>query len=143
VASNVSCISRRARCLGCAESEGSPLYVPIDDDHPLRAARSYGMSKRLAEEMCAAWTSRTGRTSIVLQPVMILGDDALGRTSESDVEFGAFVHVDDVVDATVLALDVNVSGHVRMTLCGPGLFDTTPARNLPGWSPRHGWDGAS
>ena len=110
---------------GCADGEGVPLYVPIDDDHPLRAARPYGMSKRLAEGMCAAWTSRTGLTSLVLRPVLILDDEELARTSESDVELGGVVDLDDVVDAAVRALDVNVWGHVRLTLCGPGPFDST------------------
>jgi len=45
---------------GFAGGEGEPAYLPVDDRHPLLAARPYGMSKRLAEEMCAAWTSRTG-----------------------------------------------------------------------------------
>src|SRR5437879_2481136 len=49
-----------AQVFGFAEGEGVPAYLPVDDDHPLCAARPYGMSKRLAEEMCAAWTERTG-----------------------------------------------------------------------------------
>jgi UDP-glucose 4-epimerase len=35
-----------AQVFGCAEGEGTPAYLPIDDDHPVRAARPYGMSKR-------------------------------------------------------------------------------------------------
>src|SRR5205823_741444 len=124
---------------GFAEGEGTPDYRPVDDVHPLRAARPYGMSKRLAEEMCAAWTSRTGITTIVLRPVMILGDDGLERFSRADAEFDAFVHVDDVTEATVLALTVDVRGHHRLTLCGPGDFDTSLAERTLGWHPTRGW----
>ena len=46
-----------AQVFGFAEGEGVPEYLPVDDDHPLRASRPYGLSKRLGEEMCAAWTS--------------------------------------------------------------------------------------
>src|SRR3984885_11562774 len=67
---------------GFAEGEGTPAYLPVDDAHPLRAARPYGMSKRLAEEMCAAWTSRTGIPTIVLRPVMILSDEGLAQIDE-------------------------------------------------------------
>jgi UDP-glucose 4-epimerase len=58
-----------AQVFGFAEGEGSPAYLPVDDDHPVRASRPYGMSKRLAEEICRAWTTRTGIPTIVLRRV--------------------------------------------------------------------------
>ena len=124
---------------GFADGEGSPDSLPIDDSFPLRAARPYGMSKRLAEEMCEMWTSRTGIPTVVLRPVMILGDEALARTTKDRVELGAFVHIDDVVRAVQLALESPVVGHVRMTLCGPGPFDTSLAERVLGWRPTRGW----
>lgn len=124
---------------GCAEGEGVPESVPIDDGHPLRAARPYGMSKRLVEQMCEIWSARTGSTTIVLRPVLILDDDGLARTTQRDVEYGAFVHVDDVASATVLALAPEVEGHVRMLLCGPGDFDASLARRTLGWAPTRFW----
>ncbi len=128
-----------AQVFGCAEGEGSPVYVPIDDDHPVRAARPYGMSKRLAEEMCDAWSSRTGIPTVVLRPVMILDDVGLSRTSQSQAELGAFVHVDDVAEATALALEVDLPRHVRLTLCGPGAFDASAAAEVLGWRPERDW----
>ncbi len=124
---------------GCADGEGDPGYLPVDDDHPLRAARPYGMSKRLTEEMCAAWTSRTDITTVVLRPVMILDDEGLDRVDRHDADLGAFVHLDDVAAATMRAVDADLSGHHRMTLCGPGEFDTSRARALLGWTPQRDW----
>lgn len=124
---------------GCADGEGAPDYLPVDDDHPLRAARPYGMSKRLAEEMCEIWTARTGITTVVLRPVMILDDGALTRITAADAEYGAFVHVDDVATATQMALEARLDGHHRMTLCGPGPFDTARARQILGWQPERSW----
>jgi hypothetical protein len=49
------------------------------------------------------------------------------------------VHLDDVVDATHRALDADVAGHVRMTLCGPGQFDTALARRMLAWEPKRTW----
>ena len=49
-----------AQVFGFAEVEGEPVYLPMDDRHPLRAARPYGLSKRLSEELCEAWTHHTG-----------------------------------------------------------------------------------
>lgn len=128
-----------AQVFGLADGEGEPDYLPVDDRHPLRAARPYGMSKRLAEDMCDAWSSRTGITTIVLRPVMILDDAGVKLIAEAEAERGAFVHVDDVVQASLLAIDWGGSGHHRVTLCGPGDFDTTAAHDLLGWSPRPLW----
>jgi UDP-glucose 4-epimerase len=122
---------------GCDEGEGAPEYLPIDDAHPLRGARPYGMSKRLAEEMCATWTARTGIPTIVLRPVMILSEEQLRSVDGSRAEHGAYVHVDDVAEAVCKALIAKVKGHVRLTLCGPGAFDSSAARRTLGWRPAH------
>ncbi len=91
------------------------------------------MSKRLAEEMCAAWTARTGIATVVLRPVMILTDESLATTPHAQLDLGAFVHVDDVADAVVKALGAAITGTARVTLCGPGEFDTSGAERVLGW----------
>ncbi len=126
-----------AQVFGFAEGEGVPESLPVRDSHPLRAARPYGLSKRLAEEMCAAWTSRTGIPTVALRPVLVLDDEDLISTREPDVELGAFVHLDDLAAAVVGAATVALTGHHRLTICSVGPFDTAPARQLLGWSPRH------
>jgi nucleoside-diphosphate-sugar epimerase len=97
------------------------------------------MSKRLAEEMCDAWTSRTGTTTLVLRPVMVLDDADLDVITEDKAELGAFVHVDDVADAVIHALEASAAGHHRLILCGPGDFDTSAARAVLGWSAKRTW----
>jgi nucleoside-diphosphate-sugar epimerase len=128
-----------AQVFGFAEGEGTPAYLPVDDEHPARASRPYGMSKRLAEEMCSAWTSRTGIPTVVLRPVLILTDETLASWTADAAEFGAFVHVDDVATATVRALAADLDGHHRLTLCGPGPFDTTLATTTLGWTATRTW----
>jgi UDP-glucose 4-epimerase len=129
-----------ALVFGCAEGEGTPAYLPIDDDHPVAAARPYGMSKRLGEQMCLAWTTRTGIPTVVLRPVLILTDENLPRYSPETAELGAFVHVDDVAAAAVLALTVELTGHHRLTLCGPGSFDCRRAEMTLGWRATRTWE---
>jgi len=144
VAAELRAVSRvvyfsSAQVFGFAEGEGTPAYLPVDDGHPVTASRPYGMSKRLAEEMCLAWTTRTGTPTIVLRPVMILNDQHLAAYSAT-AELGAFVHVDDVTTAVVLALTADLDGHHRITLCGPGAFDTTSAATTLGWRATRTWD---
>jgi UDP-glucose 4-epimerase len=125
---------------GTSEGEGPPAYLPVDDDHPLRAARPYGLSKRLAETMCEAWTARTGIPTIVLRPVLIVDDERLQAARDAGVKMDSFVHLDDVVDAVMRSLDAPVRGHVRITLCGPGPFDTSVAERELGWTATRGGD---
>jgi nucleoside-diphosphate-sugar epimerase len=128
-----------AQVFGCAEGEGAPAYLPIDDQHPVRAARPYGMSKRLVEDMCAAWTARVGIPTVVLRPVLILDDDDLQTIDTNVVELGAFVHIDDVAWAVLKALTAPIDGHLRAILCGPGEFDSTVAREVLGWQATRRW----
>jgi UDP-glucose 4-epimerase len=127
---------------GCSEGEGRPVYWPVDDDHPLRAARPYGMSKRLAETMCEAWTARTGIPTVVLRPAHIMSEERFAWTKEEDLEDGAFVHIDDVTDAIVRSTAAPPDGHVRLTLCGPGPFDSSAAQRVLGWTATRFWPSA-
>ncbi len=53
-----------AQVFGIADGERAPDYFPLDDVHPRRAMRAYGLSKCLAEDLCAGFTARTGTTTI-------------------------------------------------------------------------------
>lgn len=130
-----------AQVFGFTEGEGVPAYRPVDDRHPLRAARPYGMSKRLAEEMCEAWTQRTGISTVVLRPVLVLSDHDLRLVDPERAELGAFVHVDDVAEGVVKSLSAELEGHIRLTLCGPGDFDTSAAARALGWRASRSWPG--
>ena len=57
---------------GIAEGERLPDYFPVDDAHPRRAMRPYGLSKCLAEDLCAGFTARTGIPSVSLRPAWVL-----------------------------------------------------------------------
>jgi nucleoside-diphosphate-sugar epimerase len=92
--------------------------------------------------MCEAWTSRTGIPSIVLRPVQILDDTTLRRFKRPTALMGAFVHVDDVVEATIRALDAELDGHHRVLLCGPGRYDASAAERLLGWKATRDWPDA-
>jgi UDP-glucose 4-epimerase len=61
-AGRVICFSS-AQVFGIAEGERLPDYFPVDDAHPRRAMRPYGLSKRLAEDLCEGFTARTGIAS--------------------------------------------------------------------------------
>ena len=130
-----------AQVFGTADGERQPDYFPVDDAHPRRAMRAYGLSKLLSEDMCAGFTARTGIASVSLRPVWVWDPGQYQRIEarwqadprsewEPFWEFGAFVDVRDVATATAQALTVPLTGHHRVLLCAPDIAATAPAMNM-------------
>ncbi len=131
------------QALGITEGERLPDYFPVDDDHPRRAMRPYGLSKRLAEDLCEGFTARTGTPTVSLRPVAVWRSDAYARVEEQRRaeprsewepfwEYGAFVDVRDVATAVGCALTVPLSGHRRALLCAAEISASAPALEIAG-----------
>ena len=120
---------------GLAEGERLPDYFPVDDAHPRRAMRPYGLSKCLAEDLCAGFTARTGTTTVSLRPAWVWDPGMYARIEAQwrddpaaewtpTWEYGQFVDVRDVAEAVRLALDVPLTGHHRLLLCAADIAAT-------------------
>jgi UDP-glucose 4-epimerase len=136
-ATRVICFSS-AQALGIAEGERLPDYFPVDDAHPRRAMRPYGLSKRLSEDLCEGFTARTGIATVALRPVAVWYEADYAKVQdrrrsnprsewEPCWEYGAFVDVRDVADAVDRALTVPLAGHHRMLLCAADISATAPS----------------
>lgn len=77
--------------------------------------------------------------AMVSADVPDLDDAGLERVYRTEAELDAFVHVDDVIDAAQAAIETDNIRHHRLILCGPGHFDTKPARSILGWKPHRDW----
>jgi UDP-glucose 4-epimerase len=132
-----------AQVFGLAEGERLPDYLPVDDAHPRRAMRAYGLSKSLAEDLCAGFTARTGIASVSLRPVWVWDPGQYQRIArqwrtdprsewEPYWEYGAFVDVRDVATAVQQALTVPLAGHHRALLCAADVAATAPSLDLAG-----------
>ena len=130
-----------AQVFGIAEAERFPDYFPVDDAHPRRAMRPYGLSKKAAEDLCEGFSARTGIATISLRPARVLRPEdyrsieARWRQvpkSEWDPywEFGCFVDVRDVADAVIRALEVPFEGHRRALLCAADICGSAPSLEL-------------
>jgi nucleoside-diphosphate-sugar epimerase len=128
-----------AQVLGIAGGERPPDYLPVSDAHPRRAARAYGLSKVLAEDLCAGFTDRAGIPAVSLRPVMVWDPgmyqraEALWRAGPEWTPFwelGAFVDVRDVAGAVQRALAAPLSGHHRALLCAADIAATRPAVDM-------------
>jgi UDP-glucose 4-epimerase len=92
--------------------ECPPLYLPVDEAHPLRPSEPYGLSKALAEEVAASF-ARAGRLSaIVLRPTFILFDQQLHEIPDrQDLwhrDLWSYVEPRDVARAALAALDADL-----------------------------------
>ena len=128
------CGARRVVYLSSAQALGvfmgghAPDYLPIDDDHPCRPYRPYGVSKLAAEGLCRSLTETTGIATICLRPPGVFFEDTYARIRaarkalpsfewEPIWEYGAFLDVADMVSAVHAALTCADPGHVRLLLC--------------------------
>ncbi len=141
-AGRVVCFSS-AQVFGIAGGERLPDYFPVDDAHPRRAMRPYGLSKRLAEDLCEGFTARTGIATVCLRPVAVWDEAQYRRVTdrwaarprsewEPFWEYGAFVDIRDVAAAVGQALTVPAGGHCRALLCAAGVAATAPSLELAG-----------
>jgi UDP-glucose 4-epimerase len=127
-----------SQVFGLAEGERLPDYFPVDDAHPRRAMRPYGLSKCLAEDLCAGFTARTGIPTVALRPAwvwdpgMYLRIEARWQADPGSEwtptwEWGQFVDVRDVADAVRRGLEVPLAGHHRVLLCAADIAATEPS----------------
>ena len=117
---------RQAECVskliyaGSGNEIGRPLYLPIDEDHPLTPHNPYGFSKAAGELAMWAWYRAYGVPTIVLSTGVVIGPNmrrevfifkwlwnALhGRpiTVEGGQQTRDVTFIDDVVRAWILAI---------------------------------------
>jgi UDP-glucose 4-epimerase len=123
---------------GLADGERLPDYFPVDDAHPRRAMRPYGLSKCLAEDLCAGFTARTGIPTVALRPAWVWDPGKYQRIeaqwrADPGSEwtptwgYGQFVDVRDVAVAVQRALEVPLAGHHRVLLCAADIAATKPS----------------
>lgn len=112
--------------LGCFMGQGRPVYLPIDDQHPLDPQGPYAWSKLVGEELVATFTAATGAASICLRAPGVFDASMYDfiravRTENPESEwapfweYGAFLDVRDLASAIIAALTVpSLSGHHRL-----------------------------
>ncbi len=101
-----------------------PDRLPFDDTHPHRPYPGYQLSKHLGEEACTSFANAYGMTIVSLRPVAVLDATRYagwrdGHQPDLDWvrrEFGAYVDVEDVVDAVVAGLAADGVGHTAVLL---------------------------
>jgi nucleoside-diphosphate-sugar epimerase len=136
------------KALGMLERD--PKYLPMDDAHPGLPSLPYALSKWLAEEMCAAFTARTGIDTICLRPVQVFDESSYAATltapewtpARGPWHLGVHIDVRDVASATLAAVECGARGHERLLLCANDIAARRPTLELlAGILPNVPWRG--
>jgi UDP-glucose 4-epimerase len=123
--------------LGVFKGERAPDYLPLDDVHPCRPGTPYGISKRLAEEMCRM-ACETGRISVIaLRPPGVWTEAHYPRIEAARAErpeyewqpfweYGAFIDVRDLAQACVRGLACALDGFRCVAVASADLSTSGP-----------------
>jgi UDP-glucose 4-epimerase len=104
---------------------GSPDYLPVDEKHPIKVFNPYGLSKRMAEEVCEFYRDNFGISVVIMRPFNIYGPgqnskflipfilDQLVNGTEVKVKDLApkrdFLFIADFIDSILKVADITVN----------------------------------
>ena len=118
-----------------ADPSRPPLYLPVDEDHPLHPAEPYGTSKAMSEEIAKMFALRGGMTVTVIRPTLVATEtiaprlDALG-TDSKNIDLWGWADPEDVAEAYRLALGRNGDPYDVFFISAPNTLSDTPTLDL-------------
>lgn len=115
-----------------------PLYVPVDDAHPMVSQDAYGLSKMVGEVLAEGYVRREPEMSITsLRFTMVLSvEDGLKvmenvrSQPENGHAFWTYIDVRDAALSCRLALEYDTPGHEGFLIAAPNSYMDTPTREL-------------
>ena len=104
-----------------------PLYLPLDEDHPMMPFEPYGLSKQIGECIGAMVARRSSTSVASLRFTNVVWPEVLAEfpwpapTPEEPrtLVMWAYADPDDVAEAHVLALQADLAGHEPFMLAQP------------------------
>jgi nucleoside-diphosphate-sugar epimerase len=118
-----------------ADPSRPPLYLPVDEDHPLRPAEPYGTSKAMSEEIAKMFALRGGMTVTAIRPTLVATEtitpklDALG-SDPRNIDLWGWADPEDVAEAYRLALGRSGAPYDVFFISAPNTLSDTPTLDL-------------
>ena len=96
-----------------------PLYLPLDEDHPMMPFEPYGLSKQVGEDIAQMIARNSSTTAVSLRFTnVVYPEDQVdfpwpAPTPEEPLTLVMWAYADprDVAEAHVLALEAEITGH--------------------------------
>jgi UDP-glucose 4-epimerase len=119
------------------EGRATPLYFPVDEDHPLSPSEAYGRSKLSAERLLRR-EAAARMTTVSLRPPWVWVPEEYGKVRRLTVDPGAwwdglwaYVHGDDLARAVELAIAADIpKGHHAVYVAAADNGTIEPTRDL-------------
>lgn len=119
----------------------NPLYLPIDEAHPLLSQDCYGLCKMVGEELAEGFQRRVPEMSLASLRFTFVVDDeawswlpaARAQPTDNHSTYGAFwtfVDARDAAAACRLALEYKQPGHEALYICAPTIYRKEDIRDL-------------
>jgi UDP-glucose 4-epimerase len=130
----VHCSSVSVTGVDASNPHMPPLYLPIDEAHPLRPTDTYGLSKFCGERIAEAF-SRRGLEVIVIRPTFVafpeMAEFMVGKPgpegrSEPTPYMRAYVSPEDCARGFAAAATVEYAGFETFFLAADDVFATEP-----------------
>jgi len=126
-----------AMVMGLPFEHGSPAYVPLDEEHPLRPEDSYALSKLLGEELARHFSRLTGIPFVGLRFVNVMQPEHYelfpGWWEDASLRrwtLWGYVDARDVAQACRLALDAGLAGAEVFVVAAAETVMNRPSREL-------------
>jgi nucleoside-diphosphate-sugar epimerase len=112
-----------------------PLYLPIDELHPLLPVDGYGVSKLVVEELARAFVRRGDMQIVALRPTSVYvpgmeGEMRSRREAGHDPWFWLYVEGADVAQAIRLALDYEGPAYDCFFIGARDMYSPVPTLEL-------------
>lgn len=133
----VLCSSTSALGLDHTNPHLPPVYVPVDEAHPTRPTSTYGMSKRIGEEIAAAFARRGTMEVLILRPSYVAFPEMLafmagtkGRQAEREAEpvplLRSYIAPEDAAHAFARAAECEYAGIETLLISAVDTFTDEP-----------------
>lgn len=117
------------------ERDFLPDYVPVDEDHPVRPQDPYALAKHFGEQLMDAAVRRSDIRCTTIRPSWVQNADNYARNlgplladrSILTPSLWAYIDVEDLADAIVLAAQTDLPGHEVFYIASP---DNVGGRDL-------------
>ena len=104
-----------------------PLYLPLDEDHPMMPFEPYGLSKQVGEDIASMITRSSSTSAVSLRFTNVVYPEQQADfpwpapTPEEPLTLVMWAYADprDVAEAHVLALEADIEGHEAFLIAQP------------------------
>ncbi len=115
-----------------------PLYLPLDEDHPMMPFEPYGLSKQIGECIGAMVARRSSTSVASLRFTNVVWPEVLAEfpwpaptpDKPQTLVMWAYADPDDVAEAHALALQADLTGHEAFMLAQPTTRFKEPTAEL-------------